>query len=86
MPTNRIPRITYDDSTKRWVTPPEWYEWEFIVNPASYPDQDFEVFKDEYDYALKNERGILHRYNNHMLGATIEYRGDDGKSHIRTIT
>jgi len=86
MQSNRIPRITYDDSAKRWVMPPEWNEWEFIVNSDNYPDPDFKVFANEYDYTLKHKRGILCRYNNHVLGAEIEYRGDDGKSHIRIIT
>jgi len=86
MQSNRIPRITYDDSAKRWVMPPEWNEWEFIVNSDNYPDPDFKVFANEYDYTLKHERGILYRYNNHVLGAEIEYRGDNGKSHIRIIT
>lgn len=85
MLTKATPQIQFDYQTNKWVTPPQWGLWEYITNTDNYPDPNFNVFEDEFDYHLINERGILHRYRNYIYGSTKEYRGANGRSIVRTI-
>jgi len=85
MLTKATPRIEFDYQTNKWVTPPQWGLWEWINDPDNYPDPNFDVFKNEFDFGLINERGILHRYKNHIYGSTKEYRDAKGKSIIKTF-
>jgi hypothetical protein len=85
MHTKRRPSITFDYELKRWVSPSEWRYWEYMNDPSNFPDPDLLTFKDEYDYGLRRERGMIYRLHRHLFGGEIEVFNADRQSHIRRI-
>lgn len=86
MLTKVTPRVEFDHLTQEWIIPEVWKDWGYIVDPSNYPDPNFDVFKDEFDFELIDTRGILYRYKNHIMGSSKEYINAQGKSIIRNMT
>lgn len=77
------PQLTYNPETNKWEIPPEFSNWDWIVDPKNYPDPTFAVFSREYDYEFIERRGILFRYKNHIYGKETKAVSSTGKTFVR---
>ena len=77
------PQLTYNTAKNKWEIPLEWSYWDWMIDPENYPDPFFSVFEEEYDYEYINERGILFKYKNHILGKETELVSKTGKTFVR---
>jgi hypothetical protein len=65
-----LPKLTFDYATQTYHVPAEWVSWDWINDFENYPDQNHEVFKDEYDWSYRNKSGVLNRYIRTIEGHT----------------
>lgn len=77
-----LPKLTFTDG--EYTVPREWVYWDWINDPAHYPDPDHLVFEDEYDWEYRDGNGVLGRYIRHISGHSYDKISKNGKRFTQT--
>lgn len=66
------------DGAPMYIEPAEWRDYEWINDPGNYPDPEYTVFQDEYDWDCRDSKGLIYKYIKHIEGSA--YLGRLGKN------